>query len=504
MSKDEIAKLEYINTPFSYTRQQQGLTLLQQNIMVRISAHLQHYFEESWKNKELRESREDPRTFMTDEQIEKLGPIRVELSELGISAGTYERVKEVRQNIQNITFNGIIVDEEGKKDRTWNIISHIDIPVTDHGTTVTKKVRETYTDEEGRVHKKGDMEATEVGRARGYMDIHLNKALVKSMFNTASGYVSHPENIAQIGRVPNMPLMYYFVRHHMNNFKDGKDGKPITTATVDLKELREYLGMTKKNAKGEVVQEKYPTYSQFKSKVLKVALDDIKRICDEGLIDFYFTVQEIRPRGKQKGTPSRLVFEKVHVANEQEKIDYRKASTKKLCNFLFELYPTLDEAKLLQFLTAVSDDLWDDFKAYAYKGVPEAVERPHRWNGTHEEFVYYIMEQWIKQHKPKPEPVQQDLFAQEKVAPKESKPKAEVYEQRHIVEWNEVVAAYDGEGKDALLQGVPLGVNELGMLVVEFPQEVFDRVDVCWNVISEAFKKKVGIKHGPGVQKKRK
>ena len=37
----------------------------------------------------------------------------------------------------------------------------------------------------------------------------------------------------------------------------------------------------------------------------------------------------------------------------------------------------------------------------------KAVEQPHRWSGTMEDFVFYIMEQWIKQHSAKPEPRQQ-------------------------------------------------------------------------------------------------
>ena len=74
------------------------------------------------------------------------------------------------------------------------------------------------------------------------------------------------------------------------------------------------------------------------------------------------------------------------------------------------LYPTLDEERLKTFVADVPEDLWNDFKTYAYNGVPKAVEQPHSWNGTMEEFVFYIMGQWIKQHSAKPEP-QQQTFA---------------------------------------------------------------------------------------------
>ena len=100
------------------------------------------------------------------------------------------------------------------------------------------------------------------------------------------------------------------------------------------------------------------------------------------------------------------------------------------------LYPTLDKERLKAFISEIPEDLWDDFKTYAYNGVPKAVEQPHRWNGTMEEFVFYIMEQWIKQHSAQPEPQQQTLvFADEE----EIKPKP------GEKEWQQLVAMLDGD-----------------------------------------------------------
>ena len=56
---------------------------------------------------------------------------------------------------------------------------------------------------------------------------------------------------------------------------------------------------------------------------------------------------------------------------------------------------------MMAIFKTVPEDLWNDFKTYAYNGVPKAVEQPHSWNGTMEEFVFYIMGQWIKQHSAK-------------------------------------------------------------------------------------------------------
>ena len=150
------------------------------------------------------------------------------------------------------------------------------------------------------------------------------------------------------------------------------------------------------------------------------ALDDIKRVCDAGQIDFYFDIKEVRPRGKKTGEPSYIEFVKV-AEKKKAKQDHRKASEKRLCKTLCELYPTLDKERLKAFISEIPEDLWDDFKTYAYNGVPKAVEQPHRWSGTMEDFVFYIMEQWVKQHSTKPEPQQQmfDFAEGEDVRPGE-------------------------------------------------------------------------------------
>ena len=306
--KLELAKLEYINTPFEYLKLQTGLSLLQRDIMNRVSAHLQKYFNDYWSDNELRFSKENPRTFLTDEQIENLGPIRVNFSELRISQDSYERLDEARNKIMDIKIKGLVETEGGKKDRKWNVFTYVDLPVTDAGTTVMKKDREV--DDNGKIYKVGEAKKTETNRYRGYMEIYLDKDLIKHTFNMISGYVTHPEKIAQIGRVPNMPSLYFFIRHCMNNFRPDKDGKEITTATVSIDEIREHLNSIIKDTKGNIIKIKYPKYSRFKAQVLTVVLDEIKKCYDKGLIDVYFEMSEIRARGKKTGEPVALTFTK--------------------------------------------------------------------------------------------------------------------------------------------------------------------------------------------------
>ena len=401
MDDDKQLIKKYINTPFAYAKAQKGLTLLQQNIMVKVVEHLQVYIGKYFKNPVLQSSREDPKPMMTREDRDNLPPVRIELSELGVSSSSYSRVREALKEVLNVQIEKNTFDDEGKPvKRLIQIFSKIDTPVTDKGTQVRMKLGED-----------DELTDVQVDRTRGYIDIYLNTDVVFEMFDMNLGYVSHPKDIARIGKVDNMPLMYYLVRHKMKNFD-------LSKAEITPFEIRDYLGLIKRDADGNVTDVKYPRYSMFKSRIIMTALDDIKRVCDAGQIDFYFDIKEVRPRGKKTGEPSYIEFVKV-AEKKKAKQEHRKASEKRLCKTLCEIYPTLDEKRLVAIFKNVPEDLWNDFKAYAYNGVPKAVEQPHRWNGTMEEFVFYIMEQWIKQHCEKQVVQQPSLFADEEVKPGE-------------------------------------------------------------------------------------
>lgn len=409
---------KYINTPFAYARAQKGLTLLQQNIMVKVVEHLQVYIGKYFKNPVLQGSKEDPKPMMTREDRDNLPPVRIELSELGVSSSSYSRVREALKEVLNVQIEKNTFDDEGKPvKRLIQIFSKIDTPVTDKGTQVRMKLGED-----------DELTDVQVDRTRGYIDIYLNTDMVFEMFDMNLGYISHPKDIARIGKVDNMPLMYYLVRHKMKNFK-------LSKVEITPFEIRDYLGFIKRDADGNVINIKYPRYSMFKSRIIKTALDDIKRVCDAGQIDFYFDIKEARPRGKKTGEPSYIEFKKV-AEQKKAKQDHRKASEKRLCKTLCEIYPTLDDRRVMEIFKTVPEDLWGDFKTYAYNGVPKAVEQPHSWSGTTEDFIFYIMEQWIKQHGTKTEVQQQPfMFADSE----DDKPKP------GEKEWQQLVTMLDGE-----------------------------------------------------------
>lgn len=457
MEKKRQIATRYINTPFAYTRLQKGLTLLQQQIMLRVSAHLQGYIKSFFESRDLFYSAERPKPIMTREALAALPPLRINLSEIGISSGTYSRIKEALERVLSVTITVDNFDEDGKPcKRVIFLFSNFEIPITDNGTAVKMRVDEAS----------GRLEDVRVDRLRGYVDIHLNKDAVYPMFDMAQGYVTHPENIARLGRVDNMPLMYYLIRHKMQNFK-------LQKVKITTDEIREYLGMIKRDPIDDVVLKvQYAQYSRLREKVIKPALNDIKRAYEVEQIDFYFDFKEVRQQGRVRGEPSYLEFYRVGI-DKQGMERKRQNSQKRLVKTLLEKYPTLDDQKIEQFAEQVSDDLWPDFKKYAYDGIDKAVEQPHRWSGTHEEFIYSLIAKWVNTHKVplanKQGQAQVDLFNQPPLDGEVAQvPAIEDYPGRYADEWQELLQRYSGTLKPLLMKARHYGANVAGFMSIRF------------------------------------
>jgi hypothetical protein len=459
MDKNKQIDNRYINTPFAYTKTQNGLTLLQQNVMVRVSAHLQKYIEKFYKDPQLLASKDDPKPLMHSYEKEHVPPVRIRLSELGIASNVYSRVRAALEGILDVKVEQPGYDEEGRP--VMNILplfNRISIPVTDHGTVVKKRLL------------KDDEDLTEVfvDRVRGYVEISLNPGAIDDMFNMNLGYVTHPVDIARIGKVDKMPLMYYFIRHKMLNFKKA-------STQVSVEEIRDYLGMIVRDFDGNIIKVQYPHYSRFKARVIDTALNDIKRVYEAGQIDFYFEMKEIRASGKKIGEPDFLEFKKVGtVKNDNAK--YRTNSERKLIDTLLTSYPTLDKSRVVAILSGITEDKWNEFKNYAYKDVPRMAEQPHRWNGTNEEFIYHLLEHWekgrsVQQTTNKP-PQQLDLFAN--VLPVSSKIETKVGEGAD--KWKAFCKLIIGDAEKSLISRLSFVGMKNDRFCVECSDEDFDMI----------------------------
>ena len=459
--------LRWINTPVNYTSYAKSYSLIQQDVMLLVSGRLQDHFAK-FLNEHRYLSKERPNGGITKEDLLKMGPIQLSLAELGIGSSHYDESVKVINQMKKIEFHLPRFDPDTglrKGEDYMPIFSKIFIPksfTSREGEDLNYSGdSEVKIDEDGQLVRKF--------RRDGYIEVTINIEAAKAVFDMADGYFNHLERIAYFCNSAYTSRLYLLLMKYAS--------KGQMNPVIDYKELKEALGMFKVDVdKGDddtqptvvATKEKYQKFSQFRKQVLDVARGDMDRLSEENKIEIMLSCIDPDKKGYEpiyrgttkRGNPDKIKFhiKRTPLGMAREQKLHRGASEKQLCSKLMSLYPSLDKERLKAFLSDVPEALWDDFKTYAYNGVPKAVEQPHRWNGTLEDFIYYIMDNWIKHHKPKPEAQQQTfVFADaEEVTPKSGE-----------TEWQQLVVMLDGE------TGVWLG-SEMSELLRRVTFENYD------------------------------
>lgn len=140
----------------------------------------------------------------------------------------------------------------------------------------------------------------------------LNPEVVDRVFDMSQDCVSHPENIALIGEVERMPMIYYLLRKSSGH----KWNKRIVDLTVN--KIKEYLGMITW-ANGRVLKEAYPKYSQFRKNVIETSIDDINRLKHEGLLDVCISYEPVYNGKRKVGNPAFIRFNIYNTIEEMQK-----------------------------------------------------------------------------------------------------------------------------------------------------------------------------------------
>lgn len=268
MDKKEQIQQNWINTPFSYTRISKNLSLLQQAVLVKVSEHLQPYVKEFFGS-DLCKSRKVPKGLFS-EAVKNSGVLRFNISyaELGVSINNYFAASKAVEEVLNIQIEAPGKDDNGKD-------AMIKYNVFTRGTMSSE-----YS----------------TGVVFG-----LNPEVVDRVFDMSQDYVSHPDNIALIGEVERMPMIYYLLRVTSGH----KWNKRIVDLTVN--KIKEYLGMITW-VNGRVAREAYPKFSQFKKKVLESSIEDINRLKRKGQLDVGVSYEPVYNGKRKVGNPAFVRF----------------------------------------------------------------------------------------------------------------------------------------------------------------------------------------------------
>lgn len=281
---------QYINTPFAYTKFSKNLTLLQQSVLNKVSEHLQSYIQQYFGS-ELRKSRDVPRPLFSEaDKNNGMPEFVVPYAELGVSINNYSVAHEAVKEVLALT-----VDAPGRdKDGNPAIIKY-------------------------NIFTKANISSEE---SNG-VTFGLNPEVVDYVFDMSQGYVRHPADIARIGQVERMPMMYYYLFKKSEKWRDR-----VVHLTVT--EIKEYLGMRSKVTAGTddrrgrpvkdgEIKEAYPKFSKFNQHVLAKSIDDINRLRQEGLLDVCVSYEPVYNGKRKVGNPAFIRFSIFDTIDEMQK-----------------------------------------------------------------------------------------------------------------------------------------------------------------------------------------
>lgn len=295
---EETKKLpqKWINTPFAFTRLSKNLSLLQQAVLVKVSEQLQPFIKEFFGS-DLAKSRKVPKSLFS-EAVKNSGVTQIYISyaELGVPENNFFAVKQAMKEVLDVKVEGPKKNEDGSMGmHMYNVFLS--------GETSIKNTGVVF------------------GLNPQVIDPDKHLYVLDYAFNMVEGYVSHPDNIALIGEVARMPMIYYILRDASgNNWKER-------SIQLTVSKIKKYLGMMEFSG-AEIVKEAYPKFSQFKKNVLDNSIADINRLKQLGQIDVCISYEPIYNGKRKVGNPAYIEFTIYDTIEQMQQAIAKKQQTK--------------------------------------------------------------------------------------------------------------------------------------------------------------------------------
>lgn len=258
-------ELTLIKTPNSYIKLGAKRTLLQQDSLLMVSAHLQEYVK-TFFELGLHHSGAAVRPLFTKYVLEHgIPPFRIYLADMGIKAQNYQTVREAIAEM-NVVVEHAELDDEGRKT----------------GGTIFSPVFKQFR----------------VPEHYGYIEVEINNNVAQYAFDMAQGYISHPKQIARYATKRSTPPLYFkLLMEHRN------------VVRLSVPEIKKAIGMEpfRDDKTGEWVVP-YQKFAHFKTKVLDAVKGDLDKMAADGHADLTFTYEPIYQGDRRRGDPDFVEF----------------------------------------------------------------------------------------------------------------------------------------------------------------------------------------------------
>lgn len=334
---EETKKLpqKWINTPFAFTRLSKNLSLLQQAVLVKVSEQLQPFIKEFFGS-DLAKSRKVPKSLFS-EAVKNSGVTQIYISyaELGVPENNFFAVKQAMKEVLDVKVEGPKKNEDGSMGmHMYNVFLS--------GETSIKNTGVVF------------------GLNPQVIDPDKHLYVLDYAFNMVEGYVSHPDNIALIGEVARMPMIYYILRDASgNNWKER-------SIQLAVSKIKKYLGMMEFSG-AEIVKEAYPKFSQFKKNVLDNSIADINRLKQLGQIDVCISYEPIYNGKRKVGNPAYIEFTIYDTIGQMQQALAKKQKAQEPASLFAEAEEVKPGEKEWQRLVAMLDgDIGEELRKVVF------------------------------------------------------------------------------------------------------------------------------------------
>lgn len=260
-----MEELTLIKTPNSYIKLGATRTLLQQDSLLMVSAHLQEYVK-TFFELGLHHSGARIRPLFTKYVLEHgIPPFKIYLADMGIKAQNYQTVREAIAEM-NVVVEHAELDDEGHKT----------------GGTIFSPVFKQFR----------------VPEHYGYIEVEINNNVAQYAFDMAQGYISHPKLIARYATKRSTPPLYFkLLMEHR------------TVVRLSVPEVKKAIGMEpfRDDKTGEWVVP-YAKFAHFKTKVLDPVKADLDQMAADGHADITFTYTSVYFGDRRRGDPDHIEF----------------------------------------------------------------------------------------------------------------------------------------------------------------------------------------------------
>ncbi len=350
---------EYIKNPLVYSQIRGDFSLIQTNVLVAIAATMQDRINSKFS----KEGKMGP-LFSKEELSRGKITFEVPLASLGVRTKEYASVHESCKALTKLdtTFTYSEYDENGNKleDRvkTSVIFTDVDVPTF---ITTTGQVRRS-----------------------GMIKIDMNASVAEQIFNKSGAYVEHLEGIVRLCRSPRTPRLYIYL----------SAWKHQRFCTLNYLALKEFLGVLVYNReRSKIIRDKCKTWAVFHRDVLDPAKKEMRRLADQGKVEFYFDYDPVYHNGRKRGNPDCVrfnIYPAEHFARPVEKQVRRDPTVKALT--------PEQQAKWDSFRTLVAQNCGEEF--YNIFVTPCTLkECDDQWVVVNVPSKY-VAEQWEKQGVP--------------------------------------------------------------------------------------------------------